>query len=269
MMRGFGVGARRKPYDRSHQREREDHTSQALLDQQPIVRSPHYGAASPLDLLSCHRVATCQLHPVNFIGMREHPLRVRLEISRDFDAVAAEPQNHRSVHRAHDAECPAQNSGEPLLLSSDVQTLNTLIDVILRLLSHPTRSANVCHHRRPFWPADTHSKVAILKSRRISPVHPWAHSLIRIDSICLATESMEMRAGTETALTKVIGAAKPHCAYLLANRRANRMKVLLHDGFGIWLAARRLNQGKFHWPGIRQGLELELNTEQPQALVLA
>jgi transposase len=36
-------------------------------------------------------------------------------------------------------------------------------------------------------------------------------------------------------------------AYLFANRRATRMKVLVHDGFGVWLAARRLNQGKFHW----------------------
>lgn len=80
-----------------------------------------------------------------------------------------------------------------------------------------------------------------------------------------------MRAGTETALARVVavfGAAQAHCAYLFANRRANRMKVLVHDGFGIWLAARRLNQGKFHWPGIRQGPELELNTEQLQALVL-
>ena len=70
--------------------------------------------------------------------------------------------------------------------------------------------------------------------------------MIRIDSIWLATEPMDMRAGTETALAKVIavfGAAQPHCAYLFANRRANRMKVLVHDGFGIWLAARRLNQG--------------------------
>ncbi|MBS7413952.1 IS66 family transposase [Pseudomonas syringae] len=53
---------------------------------------------------------------------------------------------------------------------------------------------------------------------------------------------MDMRAGTETALAKVIavfGAAQPHCAYLFANRRANRMKVLVHDGFGIWLVARR------------------------------
>lgn len=95
--------------------------------------------------------------------------------------------------------------------------------------------------------------------------------MIRIDSIWLATETLDMRAGTETALAKVIavfGAAPPHCAYLFANRRATRMKVLVHDGFGIWLATRRLNQGKFHWPSIRHGFEIELDTEQLQALVL-
>ena len=60
-----------------------------------------------------------------------------------------------------------------------------------------------------------------------------------------------MRAGTETALARVVsvfGAARPHHAYLFANRRANRMKVLVHDGIGVWLAARRLNSGKFVWP---------------------
>ena len=95
--------------------------------------------------------------------------------------------------------------------------------------------------------------------------------MIHIDSIWLATEPMAMRAGTETALAKVIavfGAAQPHCAYLFANRRANRMKVLVHDGFGIWLAARRLNQGKFHWPGIRHGPEMELDAEQLKTLLL-
>ena len=66
----------------------------------------------------------------------------------------------------------------------------------------------------------------------------------------------------------VLGAAKPHCAYLFANRRANRAKVLMHDGFGIWLAGRRLNQGRFHWLVIRHGSEMELDTEQLQALVL-
>jgi transposase len=72
--------------------------------------------------------------------------------------------------------------------------------------------------------------------------------MIRIDAIWLATEPMDMRAGTDTALVRVVAvfdAAQPHCAYLFANRRANRMKVPVHDGLGIWLAARRLHQGKF------------------------
>jgi transposase len=95
--------------------------------------------------------------------------------------------------------------------------------------------------------------------------------MIRIDSIWLATEPMDMRAGTDTALARVVavfGAAKPHCAYLFANRRANRMKVLVRDGVGIWLAARRLNQG-FHWPGIRHGSEIEPYAVVPHARIWA
>nr|WP_162884212.1 IS66 family insertion sequence element accessory protein TnpB [Pseudomonas sp. phDV1] len=95
--------------------------------------------------------------------------------------------------------------------------------------------------------------------------------MIRIDSIWLATEPMDMRAGTDTAMARVVavfGAAQPHCAYLFANRRGNRMKVLVHDGLGIWLAARRLHQGKFFWPGSRHGSQMELGAEQLHALVL-
>lgn len=87
--------------------------------------------------------------------------------------------------------------------------------------------------------------------------------MIRVNAIWLATELMEMRAGTETALARVVavfGAAKPHCAYLFASRRENRMKVLVHDG-GIWLVAPRFNQGKFHWPGVHRGTEVELGPE--------
>ena len=36
----------------------------------------------------------------------------------------------------------------------------------------------------------------------------------------------------------------------------------------IWLAARPLNQGRFFWPGVRHGSEVELDAEQLQALVL-
>ena len=57
--------------------------------------------------------------------------------------------------------------------------------------------------------------------------------MIRVDAVWLAVEPLDMRAGTESALARVVnvfGAARPHHAYLFANRRANRMKVLVHDG---------------------------------------
>jgi transposase len=72
-----------------------------------------------------------------------------------------------------------------------------------------------------------------------------AAAVIRVDAVWLAVEPLDMRAGTEAALARVVtvfGAGRPHHAYLFANRRANRMKVLVHDGIGVWLAARRLQQ---------------------------
>ena len=66
--------------------------------------------------------------------------------------------------------------------------------------------------------------------------------MIRIDAAWLATAPLDMRAGTDTALARVIttfGAAHPHHAYVFANQRANRLKILVHDGVGLWLAARR------------------------------
>ena len=94
--------------------------------------------------------------------------------------------------------------------------------------------------------------------------------MIRVEVVWLAVEPLDMRAGTEAALARVVhvfGAARPHHAYLFANRRANRMKVLVHDGIGVWLAARRLNQGKFVW--LRDAAPtLALTREQLDALVL-
>ncbi|WP_133155249.1 IS66 family insertion sequence element accessory protein TnpB [Kinneretia aquatilis] len=90
-----------------------------------------------------------------------------------------------------------------------------------------------------------------------------------MDAIWLACEPLDMRAGTETALSRVVlvfGEARPHHAYLFANRRANRMKALVHDGIGIWLAARRLNAGRFIWP--QHGGMLALTKAQLDALVL-
>ena len=96
--------------------------------------------------------------------------------------------------------------------------------------------------------------------------------MIRIDAVWLSTTPLDMRAGTDTALARVVhvfGSARPHHAEpSSANRRANRVKVLVHDGIGIWLAARRLHQGRFVWPGEDQGSQHSLTHEQLQALVL-
>ena len=95
--------------------------------------------------------------------------------------------------------------------------------------------------------------------------------MIRIDTVWLATEPLDMRAGIDSALARVVkvfGAAHPHTAYLFANRRANRMKVLVIVGIGIWRAARRLHQGHFVWPGVDTTAQVKLSRAQFDALVL-
>lgn len=95
--------------------------------------------------------------------------------------------------------------------------------------------------------------------------------VIRIDAVWLATAPMDMRAGTDTALARVVsvfGAARPHTAYLFANARGNRIKVLLHYGIGIWLAARRLHQGRFVWSQDSAPDRWSLSHAQLDALVL-
>lgn len=81
--------------------------------------------------------------------------------------------------------------------------------------------------------------------------------MTRIDRIWLATEPLHMRAGTETALACLsrcsVRRSRTVRDYLFTNKHANRMKVPVHDGFGILLAARRLNRGRFVWSGNWQG----------------
>ncbi|WP_144021122.1 IS66 family insertion sequence element accessory protein TnpB [Caballeronia sordidicola] len=71
--------------------------------------------------------------------------------------------------------------------------------------------------------------------------------MIRIDDIWLATEPLDMRAGADTILARVVkvfGSARPHHAYLFANRHDT------HEGPGvrrIWHLAgcTTLEQGSF------------------------
>ena len=75
--------------------------------------------------------------------------------------------------------------------------------------------------------------------------------MIRIDALWLAVQPMDMRAGAERLLASVVqvfGSAQANHGYLFTNARTNRIKLLVHDGFGVWCAARRLNAGRFVWP---------------------
>ena len=75
--------------------------------------------------------------------------------------------------------------------------------------------------------------------------------MIRVDAMWLAVEPIDMRAGADRLLARVVqvfGAAQAHHGYLFANARASRIKLLVHDGFGVWCASRRLNAGGFEWP---------------------
>ena len=94
--------------------------------------------------------------------------------------------------------------------------------------------------------------------------------MIRIDQVWLAVEPIDMRAGMDTLLARVVqvfGSAQPHQAYLFSNKRGTRLKVLVHDGLGIWMAVRRLHQGRFNWAQ-SDTTQCPLTTEQVQALVL-
>lgn len=95
--------------------------------------------------------------------------------------------------------------------------------------------------------------------------------MIRIDAMWVAVEPVDMRAGADRLIARVVevfGAAQAHHGYLFANARGTRVKLVLHDGFGVWCAARRLNQGRFVWPSSIAGAAPALTQAQFDALVL-
>jgi transposase len=95
--------------------------------------------------------------------------------------------------------------------------------------------------------------------------------MIRIDAMWLAAEPFDMRAGADRLLARVVdvfGSARAHHGYLFANARGTRVKLVVHDGFGVWCATRRLNQGRFTWPSAASGALPALTQAQFDALVV-
>lgn len=94
--------------------------------------------------------------------------------------------------------------------------------------------------------------------------------MIRIDAIWLALGASDLRAGIDALLALIVcgfaDGAQPHHAYIFANRRADRLKVLVYDGVGMWLCTRRLQSGGFAWPR-EAGAAIALTHEQLDWLV--
>jgi transposase len=93
---------------------------------------------------------------------------------------------------------------------------------------------------------------------------------MRIEAVWLALGASDLRGGIDKLLALVVHGfalgAQAHHAYVFANRRADRLKVLVYDGAGMWLCTRRLQSGGFVWPREASGM-LNLTHEQLDWLV--
>ena len=76
--------------------------------------------------------------------------------------------------------------------------------------------------------------------------------------IVIATKPVDFRKGHDglAALAGLELGLDPHSGIIVVFRakRGDRIKVLLWDGSGLVLCYKRLEQGKFAWPKMRDGM---------------
>ncbi len=87
--------------------------------------------------------------------------------------------------------------------------------------------------------------------------------------IVVATRPVDFRKGHDglAAVVQNELGLDPHSGIIVVFRakRGDRIKVLLWDGSGLVMAYKRLEQGKFAWPGISDGV-MRLSMGQFEAL---
>ena len=87
--------------------------------------------------------------------------------------------------------------------------------------------------------------------------------------IYLAVEPVDMRKSFNglwaVASEKLREDPKSGAVFAFTNKKRDRLKLLYWDGTGVWVLAKRLEQGRFSWPKDRRGTKLSLT---PEALTL-
>jgi hypothetical protein len=70
-----------------------------------------------------------------------------------------------------------------------------------------------------------------------------AAEVICLDALRISIQPMDLRAGADRLLAQessIFDAVQAYHGYLFESARANRVKRVVHEGFGVWHAARRL-----------------------------
>ena len=88
--------------------------------------------------------------------------------------------------------------------------------------------------------------------------------------VMVATKPVDFRKGAEglAALVRDTMGTDPFsgAVYVFRAKRADRIKLVYFDGTGVCLFAKRLEDGKFQWPAITDGV-VRLTAAQLQALL--
>ncbi len=88
--------------------------------------------------------------------------------------------------------------------------------------------------------------------------------------VMVATKPVDFRKGAEglAALVREEMKANPFsgAVYVFRAKRADRIKLIFWDGTGVCLFAKRLEDGKFRWPKIEDGV-IRLTPAQLSALL--
>ena len=88
--------------------------------------------------------------------------------------------------------------------------------------------------------------------------------------VMVATKPVDFRKGAEglAALVRETMHADPFsgAVYVFRAKRADRVKLVFWDGTGVVLVAKRLEEGKFRWPAIEDGV-MRLSSVELQALL--